>query len=229
MPALLRQTAVLAVVMVSAGSAAAAGPALYDTGPAQDSAFIRFVNGTGQKLEVTSGRARLPLEASAPVSEYLSVRPNTEIKGSFEGDALSGGAVSAKPKPGSFATVVALVPSGQKAIVSTVVTETPDDFNSLKASLAFYNLDATCKTAGLQTAGKGVVVFASLPHGAMQRRAVNSVAQLTVQATCEGQTRGAALPLGELKAGERYSILLMPSLAGGNAPRLIFAIDSIAR
>lgn len=222
----LAMVAVAAIVAV--GNAAAAGPALYDTGPAQDSAFVRFVNGTGQKLEVVSGKARLPLDVGAPVSQYLSVRPDTEIKGGFEASAARG-AVAIQAKPGAFATIVALVSAGQKDIIATVVTETPDDFNSLKASLAFYNLDSGCKTAGLRTVGKNVAVFSSVAQGAMQRRAINAVPQLSLQATCDGQSRGAALQLGGLKAGERYSVLWMPAPAAGDAPYLLLATDSIAR
>ena len=188
---------------------------------------MRFVNGTGQPLEVVAGgaKARLPLPVAQPVSDFQSVKPQSAITGDFEGSA-GRAPVRAKVGPGAFATVVAWTAApGQKALQTAVVTETPDDFNGLKASLAFYNLDAQCKGAGLQAAGRNVSVFDSVPQGAMQRRAVNPVA-LSVQLVCGGQPSGAPLDLGRLQAGQRYSVLLVPSAGGA---RLVYATDNVAR
>lgn len=206
------------------GVAHAAGPALYDTGPSQDSAFVRFVNAAPQRLEVVSGKARLPLPPDKPVSDYLSVKPDTQIGGNFEGGGLTA-AVSVKTASSAFATVVAMPGAGGKLITS-VISESPDDFNALKSALAFYNFDAGCKAAGLQSAAKAVSIFSGVAEKSVQRRMVNPIA-LAVQPMCEGKARGAPVDLGTLMAGQRYSLLLVP--AGVGASRVIFAVDNIGR
>ncbi len=205
-------------------AAQAAGTALYDTGPAQDAAFVRFVNAVPQRLEVVSGKARLPLPADKPVSEYLSVKPDTTIGGSMEGGGQKA-AISVKTAPSAFATVVALPGADGKSLRTSVISESPDDFNALKSALAFYNFDAGCKAAGLQTT-KSVALFTGVAEKAVQRRMVNPIA-LAVQPTCDGKPRGASVDLGMLQAGQRYSMLLVP--AGAGASRLIFTADAIAR
>lgn len=215
----------LITLMVSCAACQAAGTALYDTGPEQDAAFVRFVNATPQRLEVVSGKARLPLPTERPVSEYQPVKPDTTVAGSFEGGAKAG-KVSVKTAPSTFATILALPGTGGQGILTAVVSESPDDFNALKSSIAFYNLDAACKNAGLQTAGKAVPLFKDVADRTVQRRLVNPVS-LAVQPTCEGKPRGIPVDLGALQPGQRYSLLLVP-LAAGTA-RLIFTVDSIAR
>ncbi|WPB56944.1 alginate O-acetyltransferase AlgF [Xylophilus sp. GOD-11R] len=220
----MKRFALLALAAAACATAQAA-PKLYDTGPSQDSAFVRFVNAAPQRLEVVSGQARLPLPADKPVSEYLSVKPDTNIGGAFEGGGQKA-PVSVKTAPGAFATVVALPTADGKGLRTAVIAESPDDFNALKSAIAFYNYDAGCKAAGLQTAGKGVGIFSGVAEKTVQRRMVNPVA-LSVQPTCDGQPRGASVDLGTLQAGQRYSLLLVP--AGAGASKLIFAADAIAR
>ncbi|XAH23241.1 alginate O-acetyltransferase AlgF [Xylophilus sp. GW821-FHT01B05] len=215
----------LATLAGGCAAALAAAPLLYETGPAQDSAFVRFVNGTGQKLDVVAGKARLALTTDKPVSDFQSVKPNIDIKGDFEGAGVRS-PIAVKTAPGAFATVVALVPAGQKAVTTTVLSETPDDFNALKASIAFYNVDAACKGAAVQVAGRNVALFTGVAQGSSQRRAINPV-QVGVQLMCDGKPRGNAIDLGTLQAGQRYSLVLVPSAATGS--RLIFATDDVAR
>jgi alginate O-acetyltransferase complex protein AlgF len=224
----LSQVSLIALA-VTAGmasmSAQAQAPKLYDTGPAQDSAFVRFVNAAPQRLEVVSGKARLPLPADKPVSEYLSVKPDADIGGGFEGGGQKA-PVSVRTAPGAFSTVVALPGADGKSLRTAVITESPDDFNALKSAVAFYNFDAGCKAAGLQSAAKAVNIFNGVAEKAVQRRMVNPVA-LAVQPTCDGKPRGASVDLGQLQAGQRYSLLLVP--AGAGASKLIFTTDAIAR
>jgi len=219
------RSSLIALAVAAGASAQAQAPKLYDTGPAQDSAFVRFVNAAPQRLEVVSGKARLPLPADKPVSEYLSVKPNTDIGGGFEGGGQKA-PVSVKTAPGAFSTVVAVPGADGKSLRSAVITESPDDFNALKSAVAFYNFDAGCKAAGLQSAAKAVSIFSGLAEKTVQRRMVNPVA-LAVQPTCDGKARGAPVDLGQLQPGQRYSLLLVP--AGAGASKLIFATDAIAR
>ena len=221
------QYLVPALLSCTAVSAQAAGPMLYETGPAQDSAFVRFVNGLDQAAEVVpeGGRARLSLPTGKPLGDFLPVRPDTVIKGAFEARGQRAG-VAVKTAPGAFSTVVARPAGAGKPFTVTVLTEVPDDFSALRASLGFANLDKACAPAGLQTAGKGVSLFSAMALDQFQRRQINPV-KLTVQATCGGKPLGDVVDLGRLEAGQRYSLLLMP--AAGGVPRVVFAADTVAR
>lgn len=221
------QYLVPALLSCTAVSAQAAGPMLYETGPAQDSAFVRFVNGLDQAVEVVpeGSRARLSLPTSKPLGDFLPVRPDTVIKGAFEARGQRAG-VAVKTAPGAFSTVVAKPAGAGKPFTVTVLTEVPDDFSALRASLGFASLDKACVPAGLQTAGKGVALFSGVALEQLQRRQINPV-KLTVQATCGGKPVGGVVDLGQLEAGQRYSVLLMP--AAGGAPRVVFAADTVAR
>ena len=221
------QYLVPALLSCTAVSAQAAGPMLYETGPAQDPAFVRFVNGLDQAAEVVpeGSRARLSLPTSKPLGDFLPVRPDTVIKGAFEARGQRAG-VAVKTAPGAFSTVVAKPAGAGKPFTVTVLTEVPDDFSALRASLGFASLDKACAPAGLQTAGKGVALFSGVALEQLQRRQINPV-KLTVQATCGGKPVGGVVDLGQLEAGQRYSVLLMP--AAGGAPRVVFAADTVAR
>ena len=196
---------------------------LYPTGPSEDSAFLRFVNAGSEplSLQAAGSAARLQLDAAKPVSTYLTVPAAKTIKGELaRGDAK--GPLELAVAAGEFATLVVLPGT---PLVQHVVREQPDDFNALKASLAFYSLDPHCAAPGLQAAGRNAEIFKDVADGTLQRRSLNPVA-LKVQLTCAGQASGEPLDLGELKAGERYSVLLLP---GATGPHLLAAQDSIAR
>jgi len=216
--------AALAALIALPGLHAAAGEIpLYPTGPAQDAAFVRFVDGGSAPLQVVAKDGQLPLQLSAarPVSPFFPVGASSTITGTL----VSGGkrlAVSVKAQPGEFTTVVAL-PDG-KGLRQVTVHDVPDDFNGLKASLGFFNLDGSCANPALRVAGRAVDIFKGVPEGHLQRRSINPV-KLAVQLACANADVGPALDLGQLKAGERYSVLLLPTAAG---PRLLFATDSVA-
>jgi hypothetical protein len=200
-----------------ATAAAAAEIPLYPTGPSEDSAFLRFVNAGSASLELVAAgsQAKLRLEGEHDVSDFLTVPAGKPIKGQLS-SAGKTTALDVSVEPGEFATVVEL-PSGDVV----TVREQPDDFNALKASLALYNLDPACANAGLQVAGRGIDVFKDLGEGAVQRRSINPVS-LTVQLRCGGADAGAALALGDLAAGQRYSLFVLPGA------RLLMARDNLA-
>lgn len=143
------------------------------------------------------------------------------IKGTL---ALAGlqQALDVSVQPGEFATVVG-VPDGN-ALRLVTVREQPDDFNALKASLAFYSLDANCTQPSLRSASGNVAIFKDVADGTAQRRSINPL-KLAVQLTCGGAPRGDALDLGQLAAGQRYTVLLAP---GAQGPRLYQAQDTLA-
>lgn len=216
-------SALMALPVLACSALANAAPALYATGPAEDSAFIRFVNASPAPLEVVAqhGQAPLRLEAAQPVSLLFPVDFSKPIKG-----ALVSGEhklpIDLKIKPSEFVTVFA-VPDGA-GIQQAVVREPENEFNALKASLAFFNVDASCADAGLLVKGRRVDKFASVPVNTAERLMINPV-QLSVQLVCANANVGAALDLGQLKAGERYSVMLVPSASG---PRLLHATDTLS-
>lgn len=219
---LIRDLGVL-MALLSGANALAADIPLYPTGPAQDAAFIRFINGSAEPLQVIAqeGQPPLKLDSVAPASQFFPVQASSAVKGSLVSSARRI-ALELQVEPGEFASVIAL-PDG-KGVKAVTVHDIPDDFNGLKASLGFFNLDASCSDAALRPAGRNADLFKGVVEGHLQRRSINPV-QLSVQLVCAGVHTGAALNLGELKAGERYSVLLLPSAAG---PWLLFTTDSLS-
>ena len=218
-----RFAACMAIPALSISALVNAEVALYPTGPSEDAAFIRFVNASSAPLDVIAqaGQPPMRLEAAKPVSLFFPVQSSSPVKGTL----VSGTqklAMDMKIEPGEFATVVAL-PDGN-GIKQVAVREQPDDFNGLKASLAFFNVDAACADASLRPAGRTADLFKGVPVDSVQRRSINPVS-LSVQLVCANANVGAPLDLGELKAGERYSVLLVPSATG---PRLLNATDTLS-
>ncbi len=205
-------------------SAQAAEIPLYPTGPSEDAAFLRFVNAGDGSLELVAdgSKARLQLDAAAPVSNYLTVGSDKPIKGQFlrNGNAYP---LQLSVKPGEFATVVG-IPTADNGLQTLVVSEEPDDFNALKASLAFYSLDSSCVAASLLVVGRNVELFKAVATGSLARRSINPV-KLAVQLRCADAPVGQPLDLEQLQAGARYSIFLVPSAQG---PRLFKALDTLA-
>jgi hypothetical protein len=207
------------------GSTVAAEIALYPTGPSQDSAFVRFINGTDSNLSLTAGgtKARISLDTAQPTSQYFPVPSKGNITGDFS-NSQTNSAISLNVKPGEFATVVALT-NGNK-LKQVIIKEQPSDFNSLKSSLALFNLaSSNCSQAGLVAVDRSVSIFEKVANGAVQRRLLNPVS-LAVQLSCNGKTTGNILKLDNLKAGERYSIFAVLALDG---TRIFFTTDTIAR
>ncbi|WP_367374862.1 alginate O-acetyltransferase AlgF [Pseudomonas lini] len=204
--------------------AQAADIALYPTGPDQDSAFLRFINAADRPLQLLAegSQASLRLEGSNAVSAYLPVPANQPIKGTLERNGKSQ-PLDIQVAAGEFASVIAL-PDSAQGIRQVVIREQPDDFNSLRASLAFISADPACTQAGLRAAGKNADLFKEVADGSVQRRAINPVS-LSVQLVCAQTNVGAPLDLGQLKAGERYSVVLLP---GANGPYLLLATDVLA-
>ncbi len=217
----------LALACLGAHAAPMAGAAeipLYESGPAEDSSFIRFVDAGTQAVEVTAAgsKAKLALDASKPASDFLPVRAGKPIEGTLtRGSAHQD--VSATVKPGEFVSVVALEGEGGALSVVTM-HESPDDFNATKASVALYNLDTRCGAPALKVAGRDIVLLDQVAEGQSKRRQINPVA-LGVQLVCGAQAVGQPLDLGTLVAGQRYTVFLVPA---GQGSRIFYATDSVA-
>jgi alginate O-acetyltransferase complex protein AlgF len=197
---------------------------LYPTGPSADSSFVRFVNGTDAALELTAAgsQAKVQLDAKTPATVFYPVRAKSEIKGQFT-QAQSKSAIATTVKAGEFVSVIALTDG--TTFKHVTIGEEPDDFNALKVSLAFYNVSATCANAGLQVVGRNVMLFEKLGVNALARRMLNPV-KISVQLLCGEQATGSPLELGELTAGERYSVFAVPA---ASTTRIFIASDAVAR
>jgi hypothetical protein len=197
---------------------------LYPTGPSADSSFVRFINGTDAALELTAAgsKAKVQLDAKTPTTVFYPVRAKSDIKGQFT-QTQSKSDIATTVKAGEFVSVIALADGAKLTHLS--IGEEPDDFNALKVSLAFYNVSAKCANAGLQVVGRDVLLFEKLGVNALTRRMINPV-KISVQLLCGEQATGAPLELGELIAGERYSVFALPS---ASTTRIFIASDAVAR
>lgn len=217
--------------IVPALTAGAAETALYETGPAEDSSFLRFVNGTESDASVsaagpgdTQSSARSTvLSIAAPATGFMPVRAGNPMRGTLM-QAGKQVPLDTTVVPGEFVTVIA-TSDAQGALQARTVREQPDDFNALKASIAFYNVAPACPDASLQVAGRTTLLFENIADGQSSRRSINPI-KLGVQLLCGGKPSGAALPLDTLVAGERYTVIGVP---GGGTPRLVFAPDTLTR
>ncbi|MBL0949984.1 MAG: alginate O-acetyltransferase AlgF [Pseudomonas sp.] len=213
-----------AVGLLATGALWAAEIPLYPTGPSEDSAFLRFFNAGNGALELKAegSGASLSVSEQARASDFLTVPAGKPVKGSVKLDGQQQ-ALDVTVGPGEFATVVG-IPDAQQGLRLVTVREQPDDFNALKASLAFYSLDASCADAGVQAVGRNVDIFKGVADGSLRRRSINPL-KLAVQLRCAGAAVGEPLDLGELAAGQRYTLFLVPSVQG---PKLFQALDNLA-
>jgi hypothetical protein len=69
------------------------------------------------------------------------------------------------------------------------------------------------------------MLFEKLGVNALTRRMINPV-KISVQLLCGDQSVGTPLELGELTAGERYSVFAVPV---ADATRIFIASDAVAR
>lgn len=207
----------------SLGVSHAADIPLYPTGPAEDSSFVRFINTTDTPLELQAegSKTRLALTIAKPDSGFLPVAAGKPVTGQLIRGTQKVG-IDVTVKPGEFATVLGMSANGS-ALTTRVIRESPDDFNALKSSVAFYNVAPECKQAGLHAAGRDVSIFKDVPTGQAARRLINPIS-MAVQLICEGKPVGAPLSLGTLIAGQRYTVFALPSTKG---TRLLAATDTV--
>lgn len=208
------------LALVSMSASAADNP-LYPTGPSQDSSFVRFINASDDKASIVNGAAKVNLttQGEGRASRFYPVAAGTKLLANVQvGSAKL--AVEVVAKPGEFVTVGII--GKDKGIDTVIVKESPTDFNASRSSIGFMNLDASCAAAGLHGGAKNTMIFEAIKPGNLQRRLVNPVS-LSVQAHCDGKEASKAVDLGQLQAGERYSVVLMP---GKKGPQAFFVRDS---
>ncbi|MFZ6689490.1 cell division protein FtsQ [Undibacterium sp. SXout11W] len=206
---------ILTCIATMCSMAAYADNPLYETGPGQDSSFVRFLNASGDKATVVNGSAKVNLDAKTEgrVSRFYPVKAGEKLTATVQVGAVKT-SVEVTAKPGEFVTV-AIVNKGA-ALESMLVRETPTDFNAMRASISLMNVDASCAAAGLTGGAKNAMIFEAVKPATTTRRLVNPVS-LTVQANCGGEAAGAAVDMSQLQAGERYSVIVIPAKKGRQA------------
>ena len=71
---------------LAAGVAGAAQIQLYETGPAEDASFVRFVNAGTEPMAVSAkgSQARIQLDAAHPASDFMPVKAGAKMQGLLE-------------------------------------------------------------------------------------------------------------------------------------------------
>lgn len=213
-----------ALLLAAAPSGAADPPRLYDSGPARGAGFIRIANVSNGVVSIApAGRAGIDISAedALRVTRFEAITPG-KIAAS-----IRAGSQSRKLNLAIAANELVTVAIGVAAngsIATTVFRETPKDFNALRSSLALFGVDKTCANARL-VADKNTVVIAGVAPGALGRKAVNPV-KVALAVFCANEIRGLPAGLGQLEAGERYSVLIFAGQGGGR--RVLALRDEMA-
>ncbi len=197
---------------------------LYETGPSEETSYVRFVNATDHAITIASSnsaaKVELNVKAAGRVSRFYPVKSGSKLSATMQSGEMKGTSV-VTGKPWEYITIAVLAKDG-KQLETSIVRETPDDFNAMRSSLALFNLDAKCSAALLQGGAKKATILDGVQPFSVQRRLVNPV-KLTTTVSCAGRATGVALDLSQLQAGERYSLFLMTS---NHAQQAFFIRDS---
>lgn len=192
--------------------AAYADTQLYETGPSEDSSFVRFLNASDDKASVVNGAAKIALgnQGDARVSRFYPVKAGSKLTATVQIGSHKV-PVEVTAKPGEFITIA--VVGKDASAKSVIVRESPTDFNAMRSSLSLSNLDEKCASAALSGGAKNTAILEAVKPATVQRRLINPV-KLSVQASCDGKSVGTALDMSQLQAGERYSVFVLPLKAG---------------
>lgn len=191
--------------------------ALYETGPGQDSSFVRFLNATDGDIVVVAAkggyRLTLPAAAQTRVSKFHPAVAGTSLRAKVEARSRVV-PIEVVAKPGEYVTV-AVLPAGKDAYRTQLIREIPSDYSASRASISLANADPECADASLAGGAANVAIFEGVRPFAIQRRLVNPV-KVTARVACGGKPMADPLELGQLEPGERYSAFVV-ALARGRA------------
>lgn len=213
-----------AIICCFSSAAYAAEPQLYETGPSEESSYVRFVNATDNVVAITSstGSAKIELNVrdEGRASHFFTVKAGSKLSATIQGNGRKV-AVDVVGKAWEYITI-AVLPDGANKIKPMQVKETPTDFNAMKSSLALFNLDAKCGAAVMRGGAKSSMIFDGIKPFALQRRLINPV-KLSASIGCSD--KGADMPADfpQFQAGERYSVFL---LGLKNARQTLFVRDA---
>lgn len=208
--------AVLVLGVPAAAYAAAQDVAgLYGPQPPANATYVRVVNLAAQPARVTLPGSEAAQTVAAGASTRLSVvTPGTPLRVTVDGrepvqaaaaaatDAA--GAASASDATAGQAITVVLTREAQ-GWRATRVANPQERLDAMRATLRVYNFAGAC-TGKIAVADGGPTVFAQVPTGSQQARAINPIsARLT--GSC-GTAMTAPLQLPTLAAGDSYSLFL---------------------
>ncbi|MDX8378779.1 MAG: hypothetical protein R8K48_01875 [Gallionella sp.] len=204
------------------GNSAWAEPQLYETGPSKEVSYVRFINATDKKIVVVtekkSAKITLNAKAAGRASRFFSVKSGLKVMASIQSGAKKA-TVSVNGKPWEYITVVILKNRANK-LATRQIKESPTDFNAMRSSLAFFNLDESCTVGVMKGGSKQVTILKGVKSFSVKRRLVNPI-KLSATVGCKGQNT--KVDLAQLEAGGRYSIFL---LSAKNPQQAFFVRDT---
>lgn len=212
-----------AIAAVQPGSTLAAEGRLYPSGPPNGVGYLRFVNLAPGEVTITSPAAKIvmPADDAHRVGEFDPVAPGVALTGSAQlGKATK--PIDVTLAANEFVTVA--VTADGDGVALSVFRETPSDFNALKTSLALFNADKNCAQAQLVAGDNHQSVIPDVAPGAVGRRLVNPVA-VALGVACGDPAQAVPAKLGQLNAGDRYSIFVV---AGQSGPQVVAQRDEQA-
>ena len=194
----------LAIAVAGLGAQAQELTRLYAPKPPAGSAYVRVVDldRGGAPLAFGTGPAA-PVAQGDTATIYRVVKGGAPLAVSIDGRPVAGEIV---PAADAFSTVV--VPANGPAVV---IADSTEGRNDLKAQLRFYNLVPGCEGA-VAVADGGPTVFEAVAPNTTRQRAINPI-EAILAATC-GAAASGPLTLPPLKAGDHYSLFLLPGASG---------------
>lgn len=211
------------LVAVQPGHGIAAEGRLYPSGPPNGVAYLRFVNLAPSEITITSAAAKIVIPANDAhrIGEFDPVTPGVALTGSAQlGEATK--PIDVTLTANEFVTV-AVTATGD-GISLTVFREIPSDFNALKSSLGLFNADKNCAQAQLVAGDNHQSVIPDVAPGAIGRRLVNPV-DVALGIACGDPAQAVPTKLGQLNAGDRYSVFVV---AGPSGPQAVAQRDEQA-
>lgn len=216
----LQNWLVVGLVALSPAVSVMAAPQLYDTGPAEDASFVRFVAAVPGAVEVAASRnAALSLDPQNASTTWQPVRARVALKATL---LHAGGKqdVEVTVQPSEFVTLAA-IPTDKGGWSVGIGRDKPQDFSAHRVSLGLLNMDKGCADATLKLTGKDVVIVNKAQVGQVERRMINPVS-LGVDLFCNGKKAQDAVDLGNLRSGSRWTVMVLPE---GKSWRLMPVLD----
>lgn len=176
---------------------------LYAPKPPAGSAYVRVVDLTRSGALIGFGAGSgVAAAAGEPATIYRIVKGDTPLPLALAGKPVSG---TVTPPADAFSTIV-IGPDNHAVLIA----DSTEGRNDLKAQLRFYNLVPGCP--GSVAVEDGPTVFEAVPTNGTTQRAINPITA-TLVARC-GDTPSNSLKLPPLKAGDHFSLFLLPGPSG---------------
>ncbi|MGC8854256.1 MAG: hypothetical protein ACP5OY_04995 [Halothiobacillaceae bacterium] len=200
--------ALLHALILLGPAVALAAPQLYETGPAEDAAFVRFVDALPSPVTIRSGKgAAIGLTPSDPSTPWQAVKARTPLRAQLEYNGKQQ-QVEVTANPGEFVTLAALA-DGQEGWTIGMGREKAGDFSAHKVALGLMNLTPSCSPASIKLAGKDLGIIEGVAPNTAQRRMINPLS-LAVDLYCGTARVAEGVNLGTLRPGERWTLLITP-------------------